>query len=194
MSESSVAASRPVGNALSRASLRVDPPCIDLSERFGQRYRVEYEESYFAQYGPRARVNDPWLKIIPCRAGHICPWGGRGTRGAGRLAAVTNTPGPTARKLAALPGASLWQDGSDGATVLFDGALFSQVAKLMHPRRCRRLSDERRAKLIEAGAKHRFSNGAGARSEGRPCVPTTLCDSEAAPAGSALSASCEPAL
>ena len=107
---------------------------------------------------------------------------------------MTNTPGPTARKLAALSGASLWQDGSDGATVLFDVALFPQVARLMHPRRCRRLSDEQRAKLIEAGAKHRFSNGAGPRSEGRPCVPTTLCDSEAVPVGSALFASCDPAL
>jgi len=159
-----------------------------LAERFGRQYRIEYEESYFAQYGPRARVDDPWLQIVPCRVGHICPWGGS------KLAAVTNTPGPTARKLAILSGASLWQDGSDGATVLFDVALFPQVARLMHPRRCRRLSDEQRAKLIEAGAKHRFSNGAGARSEGRPCVPTTLCDPEAVPVGSALFASCDPAL
>ena len=104
---------------------------------------------------PAHRVDDPWLQIVPCRVGHICPWGGS------KLAAVTNTPGPTARKLAILSGASLWQDGSDGATVLFDVALFPQVARLMHPRRCRRLSDEQRAKLIEAGAKHRFSNGAG---------------------------------
>jgi hypothetical protein len=97
MSKSSVAPSRPAGKGLPRSSLRVDAPCIDLAEQFGQRYRVEYEESYFAQYGPRARVDDPWLKIIPCRAGHICPWGGS------QLAAVTNKTGPTARKLAALP-------------------------------------------------------------------------------------------
>jgi hypothetical protein len=179
MSKSSVAPSRPPDNGLPRASLETDPPCVDLAERFGRRYRVEYEESYFAQHGPRARVNDPWLKIIPCQAGHICPWGGS------KLAAVTNKPGSTARKLAALPGASVWQDGSDGITVVFDVALFPRVAKLMHPRRCRRLSPEQRAKLIEAGAKHRFGNGAGACSEGRPCVQTTLCDSEAVPGGSA---------
>jgi hypothetical protein len=173
MSEVSVTTSGPANKGLPRSFLHVDPPCIDLAEQFGQRYRVEYEESYFAQYGPRARVDDPWLKIIPCRAGHICPWGGS------KLAAATNKPGPTARKLAALPGAILWQDGSDGATVLFDVALFPRVAKLMDPRRCRRLSPEQRAKLIEAGAKHRFSGGAGARSEGRPGVQTILCDSEA---------------
>jgi hypothetical protein len=188
MSPSSLFSPRPVSNALSRVSLRVDPPCIDLAERFGQRYRVEYEESYFTQYGPRARVNDPWLKIIPCRAGHICPWGGS------KLAAVTDKPGPTARKLAALPGTNLWQDGSDGATVLFDVALFPQVAKLMHPRRCRRLVPEQRAKLIEVGAKHRFRHGAGARGEGRPCVQSLPCDSEAVSRGSAISAPCGASL
>lgn len=157
MSKSSVAPLRPAGNSLPRPSLRVDPPCIDLAERFGRRYRIECEESYFAQYGPRARVNDPWLKIIPCRLGHICPWGGS------KLAAVTNKPGPTARKLAALPGAILWQDGSDGATVLFDVRDFGAVAQIMHPRRCRRLRPEQRTKLIDAGANYRFGDGAGAR-------------------------------
>jgi hypothetical protein len=153
-----------------------DPSCIDLS-KFGQ-YRVAYEESYFAQYGPRAHVNDPWLKIIRCRAGHICPWGSK-------LAAVTNKPGPTAHKLAALPGATLWQDGSDGVTVLFDAADFNQVAKLMRPRRKRRLNPEQQAKLIEAGARNRFRAGAGASRNERPCVQTTLCVPEALPAGSA---------
>jgi hypothetical protein len=123
--------------------------CIDLAERFGRQYRVEYEESYAAQYGPRARVNDPWLKIIPCRAGHICPWGGD------NLAAVTDKVGPTARKLAALPGANLWQDGDDGVTVLFDVAQFPEVAKLMHPRRKRRLSEAQRRKCAEHLAKVR---------------------------------------
>jgi hypothetical protein len=173
---------------LSRASLRVGPLCIDLAERFGQQYRVEYEEGYFAQYGPRARVNDPWLQIVPCRAGHICPWGGS------KLAAVTNKPGATARKLAALPAAILWQDGSDGATVLFDVALLPQVAKLMHLRRCRRMSPEQRAKLIEAGTKHRFASGVGARPDGRPLLQTILCDSEADPRGSATSAPCGASL
>jgi len=189
MSESSVAPSRPAGNALSRSSPRVDPPCIDLSERFGQQYRVEYEESYFAQYGRRARVNDPWLKIIPCRAGHICPWGGS------KLAAVTNNAGPTARKLAALPGAILWQDGSDGATVLFDVALFSRVAKLMHPKRRRKPPTEAQLAALTKGRRPfgRIPVDKHAP-EGRPCVPSLLCDSQAVPAGPAVSASYEPAL
>ena len=51
---------------------------------------------------------------------------------------MTNTAGPTARKLATLPGVTLWQDGSDGATVLFDVADFARVAKVMGPKRRRK--------------------------------------------------------
>ena len=54
MSTSSVAPLRPADNGLPRSSLRADSAFIHLAERFGREYRVEYEESYFAQYGPRA--------------------------------------------------------------------------------------------------------------------------------------------
>lgn len=134
MSKSSLT-SRSLG---SNGSSRVTPPpsaeCLDLAERFGRRYRIECEESYFAQYVPRARVNDPWLKVISCRAGHIFPWG------ESTLAAATDKAGSVARKLADLPGATVRQDGSDGITVTFDVADFPQVAKLMRPRRARQLS------------------------------------------------------
>jgi hypothetical protein len=131
--------------------------CVNLRERFGRRYRVEYEESYYAERGPGARADDPWLQIIPCRAGHIYPWG------PAMLAASTSSRGSTARKLAALPGATLWQDGSDGMTILFPVERFPKVAALMHPKRRRQLSPEQKAKLLEAGAKHRFTDGAQAR-------------------------------
>jgi hypothetical protein len=175
MSTASLLSSLAAGNGSARATPRTDPPCIDLAEHFGQQYRVEHE-----QHGRGARVNVPWLKIIPCQAGHVCPWG-RST-----LAAVTDKAGPIARKLAALPGAILWQDGSDGATVVFDVALFPQVAKIMRPRRCRRLNPEQRAKLVQAGAKHRFRTGAQTRPEPRPCVQAARIDSEAVQATSAI--------
>jgi hypothetical protein len=178
--KSSVAASRPAGNAIPRPSLRVDPPCIDLSERFGQRFRVVYEESYFAQYGPRARVNDPWLKIVPCRAGHICPWGGGVRWPVTTLAAATNRPGPIARKLAALPGTVLWNDGDDGATVLFDLAIFDEVAKLMHPKRRRKPPTQAQLAALAQGRRPfgRIPVDKHAP-KGRHCVRTVLCDLEA---------------
>jgi hypothetical protein len=145
---------------------------------------VENEPAYFAQHGPRARVNDPWLKIIPCRAGHICPWGGS------TLAAVTDKAGPTARKLAALPGATLWQDGSDGATVLFDVAEFPRVAQIMHPRRRRAGSEKLCAHLRAVGAKTRFQHGVGSSGAARISTQTPLFDLAAIPTGSAVSVPC----
>ncbi len=164
MSETSVRTVRPRGKRQPRATPRTDPPCIDLGERFGDQFRVEYEESYFAQYGPHARVEDPWLKIILCRAGYICPWGGQD------LAAVTDKAGSIARKLARLRFVRVWQEGSDGVTVLFDVAQFAAVAKLMKPRRRRRLSPEHNAKLQGAGAKHHFRPGTRGDSGARFCV------------------------
>lgn len=164
----------PKSNSSAPARRRPDPPCVDLDARFGRRYRIEYEESYSAQHGPKAKVRDPWLMVIPCRAGHISPWGGS------LLAACTNTSGPTARKLAALPGAEVAQDGGDGVTVLFDVGQLKAVAKLMHPRRCRQLSHEQRARLADAGSKYRFRDGAGARGAARPCVQRGLFDLGAA--------------
>ena len=137
-------ASRLSGNGTHRTPFRINPPCIDLEEHFGQKYRIEYEESYYAQYGPKARVNDPWLKIIPCANGHVCPWGGS------TLAAVRTKAGPIDGKLADVPGVTLWQDGEkDGSTFLFDVAIFDQVATLMDPRSRRRLSEAQRKKCAE---------------------------------------------
>ncbi len=121
------------------------PTCINLRERYGRSYKVGYEESYYAQYGPRARVEDPWLQIIPCRAGHIFPHGGT------KLAAVTNKLGPTARKLAAIPGVTLWQDGDDGVTVLFDVADFDRVAAIIGPKRRRKPLTEKQLQVLAAG-------------------------------------------
>ena len=52
-----------------------DMNCVNLRIRFGRRYRIEYDDSYYAQYG-LCRGRTPWLKIIPCQRGHIFPWGG----------------------------------------------------------------------------------------------------------------------
>jgi len=52
------------------------PNCVNLGQRFGDRFRVEYEESYRVEHGDHGRAADPWLMILLCQHGHICPWGG----------------------------------------------------------------------------------------------------------------------
>ena len=108
--------------------------CVNLKREFGNRYRVGYEESYYAEHGTDARKEDPWLVIIPCRNGEIYPWGGR------NLAAGTNRTGPVANKLKALPFTTVAQDGDDGANIVFDVMPFEEVTRIMKPRKRRRLS------------------------------------------------------
>ena len=137
--------------------------CIDLQERFGDRYRVAYDESHEADRGPNARTHDPWLLTLPCRFGHIYPHGGK------LLGASTDHRGPIANRLAALSCVHVVQDGDDGINVAFNVAAFDQVAAVMKPKRRRRLTPEHSAKLTTAGvaalALHRNSNDA--RSERR---------------------------
>ena len=71
--------------------------CINLKERFGRRFRIAYEESYCAERGDGARADDPWLMIVPCRYGHIFPYGSN------LLAASVNAHSNVAGALRRLP-------------------------------------------------------------------------------------------
>lgn len=119
--------------------------CINLRERFGDRYRVAYEEGYVAQYGKDARVDDPWLQIVLCRHGHIYPQGGE------ILAASTNERGPVAGALVRLKCTTVLQDGSDGVNVAFHVDHFDVVAAILRPRRKRQVSDQDRTRLAAMG-------------------------------------------
>ena len=117
--------------------------CVNLEERFGRRFKVEYEESYYAEYGPNARVEDPWLMIIPCQHGHICPWGDS------LLAACTNFAGRIAKRVRGLPFVTVAQDGDDGINATFDVKHFDEVAEIMKPRRRRRLSEAQKQQCVD---------------------------------------------
>lgn len=148
--------------------------CIDLRRRFGEQYRVTYEESYWAQYGDDARVEDLWLQIIPCRHGHIYPHEGD------MLAASTDKRGRVAAALVALDFITVLQDGDDGVNVAFHVNHFEEVAALLKPRRKRHLSETERTRLAEMGRaslrKHRQANVGAPKTalestERAPCDP-----------------------
>ncbi len=117
--------------------------CINLKDLFGDRYKVTFEESHAAEHGSDGWTPDPWLMVIRCRRGEICPWGGD------MLAACTNSR-QMANKIAGLPFAEMLQDGDDGGNVGFPVDHFEAVAKIMRPHRRPQLSPERRAELAEA--------------------------------------------
>ncbi len=123
--------------------------CIDLRQRFGKEYRIGRDPTYYVDTGPHANRSSPWLLTIPCRHGHISPHGGT------TLAASTDRRGAIARRLMLLSCCEVYQDGTDGVTVLFDLADFDEVAAIMQPRRRRRLSEAQRQACTERLAKVR---------------------------------------
>ena len=121
--------------------------CVNLKRRFGDRYRVDYEEAYFAER-TRRTLEDPWQMLVLCRNGHICPWGGS------LLAACTRGRGAVAGRLRSLPFAAVVQDGDDGVNVLFDVKHFDDVAAIMRPRRRRHVSEAERQRLAELSRRY----------------------------------------
>ena len=118
---------------------------IDLKQQFGDRYKIEYEESYQAQ---RERTPDPWLMIIPCVHGHIY------VHGDGMLGAATDNNGATATKLVKLANAgygTVVQRGDDGVNIIFPVDNFDKFAEVMEPRRRRKVSESERKRLADMG-------------------------------------------
>jgi len=128
-----------------------DPPCVNLRERFGDRFQIARDETYAAENGAGGRVDDPWLFTLPCAFGVICPWG------PGRLAFSSNSRGAIANRVAALPFVRVEQDADDGITVSFDVGRFHDIARIVKPRRKRRLTKAQRQSACARLAKYAFS-------------------------------------
>jgi hypothetical protein len=117
--------------------------CPDLKELFAEEYCIRLEDGAVAR-------NDPWYFLIPCRLGHIAPWG------PDTLVACTNSRGPTRNGLLQVPTANLVQDGDDGANITFDVRHMGLVADIMGAKRRVHLSPEQRAKQVERLRSFRF--------------------------------------
>ena len=111
---------------------------INLKELFGEQFKVGYEESYQAERGPNAWAEDPWLMVLECVHGHVYPHGGE------LLAVSTNhgTNSPVANQIRKMAATTVTQDGTDGVNAVFHIDDFDAVAKIVLPRKRRRLTDE----------------------------------------------------
>ena len=146
--------------------------CVNLKERFGDRYKVTYEESYYAERS-RHTVVDPWLMIIPCKYGHIFPWGGE------LLAASVDGHPNIAGVVRRLACTTVRQQGDFGElTASFHVDDFDQLAKIMVPRRRRQVSETERNRLAEVGRRFRFQHGYECEHSDLERTQTTPDDSE----------------
>ena len=62
--------------------------------------------------------------------------------------------------MAAIPGVVIHQWGDEEKTLLFPVSLFDQVAAIVEPKQVKRLTEERRTKLVEEGKVYQFPAGA----------------------------------
>jgi hypothetical protein len=133
-----------------------EPTCLNLLRLYGGRYKITYDPAYDAKGVPR-RCLDPWYMQIPCagKGVTIYPHGGA------RLAVEIDYRWSVARKVAAIPGVQLHQDGDGEKTYLFDVALFDRVAAVVKPRRRRVLTAEQREALVGRSEGHRFQKRPG---------------------------------
>jgi hypothetical protein len=143
--------------------------CIDLRQ-FRHEFKITTEDG--SRVYRDIRRSDPWLLTLPCRLGHIYPHGGE------FLGASTDRRGPTANRLASLPGVRVVQDGDDGVNVVFELDRFNQVAEIMGPRSRRRLSAEQKAERAERLRTHRFSSASQDAGSERRRVRAARADSE----------------
>jgi hypothetical protein len=142
MSENTHTAAEQIDHAAERTATMSTTICVNLFERFGKNYKVTFDPAYDSRHVPR-RCLDPWMMQLPCRGKGVTvfPFGGD------RLAVeVVGRPG-LVKKLAAIPGLGVWQDGDREKTFLFNVALFEAVAAVVRPHRRRRLSEGQRAEL-----------------------------------------------
>jgi hypothetical protein len=110
---------------------------IDLKAEFGGKWQIGLDEAASGRWA------DPWNYIVPCRHGHLYPVDGD------RIGAATHRAGAIVRKLRGIDGVDVFQDGEDGANVVFHRAKLRFIARVMKPRTTRQLSPEQRAALAQ---------------------------------------------
>jgi hypothetical protein len=120
---------------------------IDLKATYGDRYRIELDES--ANLGGISRDEMPWYYRVACQHGHVYLHG-ENTLGAFSGGLIVG------KRLLALPGVTPHQRGDLEVSVTFPPDLFPEVAALLKPLKRRRLSDEHKARLMESNTTHRF--------------------------------------
>ena len=140
-------------------STPTEPTCINLAERFGDRYRISFDPAYDPKHRPREKL-DPWYMVIPCERGEIYPQGGDVL-----VVEVEGRP-RTRQRLASLDCTTVHQDGDDFAAFRFHVDDFDAIAEIMRPRKRRRLSEEQRRKNAERLREHQYQSRTSSAASG----------------------------
>lgn len=124
--------------------------CIDLAERYGKQYRIDYEP----QSAQWPRTEHAWLARIRCQYGHV------GVQGGERLYAFTDRPviGGRLRRLRCVERAQ----GDLEVRVVFHVDHLAAILAILRPRHRRQFTEAEIERLKAVGAAHRFGQIHGA--------------------------------
>ena len=120
--------------------------CVNLMERFGKRYRIEFDPAYNPKHRPRAKL-DPWMMVIPGRYGTIYPDGGD------YLRVDIDHHNQIAKRVGCLAVCQLVQDGEFEKTIRFPVDRLDDIAAIVHPHRKPHVSPVQRERLRRHMAK-----------------------------------------
>jgi len=107
--------------------------CINLRDRFGDRFRIGFDPAYSARNVPRDKL-DPWMMLLEFPGGNIYHQGGD------LLAVEVEGRRKLRKRLSQLACLTLKQEGDDFQAWTFHVRDFEAVAEIVQPRRRRVLS------------------------------------------------------
>jgi len=111
--------------------------CINLQNRFGDRYKIKFDPSYSPRNRPK-HILTPWMMTLPCRFGIIYPFDK-----AQLCVEVVHHP-VIAKRIMASGVAELYQDGDHEKSFLFLVSDFDQIAAIVFPCKRRQVSEKHR--------------------------------------------------
>ena len=114
--------------------------CINLSERFGDRYKIGFDPAYSPFNVPREK-RDPWYMLLTFRGGDIHP------QGADMLVVEVDGRHYIKARLDRLDCTTLNNDGDHFGSFMFHVDDFDEIAAIVRPHRRPQISDERRREL-----------------------------------------------
>ncbi len=110
----------------------------------------------------RTRIEDGGLKADPYAWLVLGLFGDLYVAGDGLLGVSTHKAGGIAKQIRRLPFVKVVQDGDDGINATFAAEHVKLILRLIKARRRRKLTPERRAKLVEAGRGYHFHGASDA--------------------------------
>ena len=129
---------------------------IDLKAEFSDRFIVKVDPVFFLDYEvSKVYKPDPWYFFIPGTRGDVYPHG-EGALGCATKKRHNGIEG----RIGKIPGAEIWQNGSDGINFIFPPEAIDEVHKYVKLRVRKKFSEGHREKLRRR-LKEKFNGSKG---------------------------------